>query len=70
MIQNQESEFNNRSRKTAENIYISMLDNYDPVPEFLIENKSDILDFLIDAWTHGANWRYGDMYKKGLVKFY
>lgn len=64
------NQFNTRSYEVADNIYKSMLDNYDPIPEFLIENKQDILDFLRDAWVNGANWRYTDMYKKGLIKFY
>jgi len=70
MVEIPDYEFNNRSEKTAENIYRAMLDNYDPVPEFLIENKDNILDFLRDSWVSGANWRYSDLYKKGLVKFY
>jgi hypothetical protein len=37
---------------------------------FLIEEKDSIVDFLKHAWILGANWRYSDLYKKELVKFY
>lgn len=70
MLETQDTEFNIKSKKVAENIYRAMINNYDPIPDYLITNKDDIVEFLKDAWIHGANWRYGDMYKKGLIKFY
>jgi hypothetical protein len=53
--------FEDTKDRVALNIYNSMIDNYDPVPNYLLDNKEDILSFLKLAWIHGANWRLNQM---------
>jgi hypothetical protein len=55
--------------RVAVNIYESMLDNYDPIPDYINLHKEDLLAFFKLAWVHGSNWRLNQLMqsKSGLT---
>ena len=49
--------FEERKNHCASNLYKSMVENYIPIPQYVLDEEEFIVSLLQTAWIDGANWR-------------